>query len=88
MDDRKKAFCEECRNDVTFVESFVPMAATLKDKTYHYVGKEARCADCGAELFVPEFIDYNLDVLYDIFHKDNGIISEEQIREIPEESKL
>lgn len=78
-----KVFCEECRNDTAFVESFVPMVAVLKDKTYHYVGKEARCADCGAELFVPEFNDYNLQALYDVYRKENGIISLEQIRAIP-----
>ncbi|MDO4982186.1 MAG: DUF4065 domain-containing protein [Eubacteriales bacterium] len=79
-----KAFCEECRNDVAFVETAVSMVGTIKDKAYHYVGKEAHCADCGAELFIPEFIDYNLRALYDVFRKENGIISLEQIREIPE----
>jgi len=77
-------FCEACRNDVAFVETFAPMVGTIKDKTYHYVGKEAHCADCGAELFIPEFSDYNLRALYDVFRKENGIISLEQIREITE----
>lgn len=48
------------------------------------VDTEAFCADCGAEVFVPEFSDFNLRALYDVFRKENGIISLEQIREIPE----
>lgn len=80
----KKIFCEECRNDVNFVETSVQMVGTIKEKTYHYVGKEAHCADCGSELFIPEFSDFNLRALYDVFRKENGLISLEQIRKIPE----
>lgn len=80
----KKAFCEECRNDVAYIEASVPMAGTIKDKTYHYVGREAHCADCGSQIFIPEFSDYNLRALYDVYRKENDIISLEQIRAIPE----
>lgn len=81
---RKKVFCEECRNDVSYIETFIPMVGTIKDKEYHYVGKKAHCADCNSELFIPEFSDFNLLALYDVFRKENGLISLEQIREIPE----
>lgn len=80
----KKVFCEECRNDVNFIETSVQMVGNIKEKTYHYVGKEAHCADCGSELFIPEFSDFNLRALYDAFRKGNGLIALEQIREIPE----
>lgn len=80
----KKVFCEECRNDVDYIESSVPMTGTIKKKDYHYVGKEAHCADCGSQLFIPELLDYNLQALYDVYRKENTIISLEQIREIPE----
>lgn len=80
----KKAFCEECRNNVAYIEASVPMAGTIKDKTYHYVGREAHCADCGSHIFIPEFSDYNLRALYDVYRKENDIISLEQIRAIPE----
>lgn len=80
----KKVFCEECRNDVSFVETSVQMAGTIKGKAYHYVGKKAHCTDCGSELFIPEFSDFNLCALYNVFRKENGIISPEQIQEIPE----
>lgn len=79
----KKAFCEECRNDVNYIETFVSMTGTIKEKDYHYTGKEAHCIDCGSPLFIPEFSDYNLRALYDVYRKENAIISLEQIREIP-----
>lgn len=80
----KKVFCEECRNDVDYIEASVPMTGTIKEKDYRYVGKEAHCADCGSQLFIPELSDYNLRTLYDMYRKENGIIPLEQIREIPE----
>jgi len=60
------------------------MIGTLRGKACRYVGKEARCVNCGAQLFVPDFLDYNLRTLYDAYRKENNIVSLEQIREIPE----
>ena len=80
----KKSFCEECRNDVDYIEAAAPMVGTIKEKAYHYIGKEAHCADCGSQLFIPEFSDYNLRALYDVYRKENHIISLEQLKEIPE----
>lgn len=80
----KKIFCEECRNDVNFIETSVQMVGTIKEKPYHYIGKKAHCTACGSELFIPEFSDFNLRSLYDVFRKENGLISLKQIREIPE----
>lgn len=80
----KKIFCEECRNDVNCIETSAPMVGTIKEKAYRYVGKEAHCVDCGSQLFIPELSDYNLRALYDVYRKENGIVSLEQIREIPE----
>lgn len=81
---KEKVFCEECRNDVNYIETSVPMTGIIKAKTYHYLGKEAHCADCGALLFVPELSDFNLGALYDVFREKNNIISVEKIRKIPE----
>ncbi len=84
----KKAFCEECRDDVNYIEISVPMVGTIKVKEYRYIGKEAHCADCGSRLFIPEFSDFNLRALYDMYRRENGIISLEQIREIPEKYSI
>lgn len=80
----KKVFCEECRNDVAYIETSAPMTSAIKEKIYHYIGKEAHCSDCGSQLFIPELSDYNLRALYDVYRKENGIIPLEQIRAIPE----
>ena len=77
-------FCEKCRDDVEYIETTEQMYGTIKDRTYQYVGKTARCVNCGSVLYVPEFLDYNLEALYDIFRKENGIIPLKQVREIPE----
>ena len=82
--DTKLVFCEECRNDVCYTISTVPMVGTIKEKHYNYVGKEAHCVNCGSELFVPELSDFNLRALYDVYRAENGIISLDKIREIPE----
>ncbi|MDE7297289.1 MAG: DUF4065 domain-containing protein [Lachnospiraceae bacterium] len=80
----KKAFCEECRKDVSYTVSSVQMTGNIKDKKYIYAGEEAHCADCGAPVYVPEISDANLRALYDVYRKENGIISLDMIFAIPE----
>lgn len=61
---KKISFCEECRKDVEYTVSDVPMTGKIKNVEYHYAGKEARCVNCNNRLYVPEINDYNLDILY------------------------
>lgn len=65
----EKTFCEECRNDVEYTTVSVPMTGRIKGKEYHYTGTEARCADCGSLVFVPEISDDNLRSLYSVFRE-------------------
>ena len=80
----EKTFCEECRNDVEYTTVSVPMTGRIKGKEYHYIGTEARCADCGSLVFVPEISDDNLRSLYNVFREENGIVSLDVICAIPE----
>ena len=80
----EKTFCEECRNDVEYTTASVPMTGTIMGKEYHYTGTEARCADCGNLVFVPEISDDNLRSLYNVFREENGIVSLDVICAIPE----
>ena len=80
----EKTFCEKCRNDVEYTTASVPMTGTIKGKEYHYTGTEARCADCGNLVFVPEISDDNLRSLYNVFREENGIVSLDVICAIPE----
>lgn len=79
-----KVLCEECRNNVDYTVSTVPMVGTIKGEEYHYTGSKARCADCGALVYVPELSDANLKALYDVYRKANGIVPLEIILAIPE----
>lgn len=65
----KLTFCENCRDDVSYNESEIPMTGKLKDVDYHYVSKEAYCERYGNPVYVHEINDYNLEKLYAEYHK-------------------
>lgn len=76
-------FCAECRNDVAYTVTKEKMNGTLKGEFYGYIGKIARCAGCGKEIYVAEMNDYNLKALYDVYREKNGIIALGKVLEIP-----
>ena len=81
---KKLAFCEECCNDVEYTVTEIPMVGTIKGIEYHYTGKEARCIRCNTRIYVPEINDFNLKALYEVYRKENGIVSLDVILAIPE----
>ncbi len=80
---RNLIFCEECRDDVEYTITEVPMIGKIKGIEYHYIGKEARCVKCNTSVYVPEINDYNLKALYEVYRKENGIVSLDVILAIP-----
>ena len=60
------------------------MVGKIKGAEYHYTGKEARCIGCNTQIYVSEINDSNLKALYDVYRKENGIVSLEVILAIPE----
>ncbi len=80
---RNLIFCEECRDDVEYTIIEVPMIGKIKGIEYHYIGKEARCVKCNTSVYVPEINDYNLKALYEVYRKENGIVSLDVILAIP-----
>lgn len=76
-------FCEECRDDVEYTITEVPMIGKIKGNKYSYTGKEARCDRCHAKVYIPEINDSNLKALYDVYRKENGIVSLDVILAIP-----
>jgi len=84
MMDKRKVFCEECRDDVEYATTSVPMTGTIKGKQYNYTGTEARCAVCDSLVYVPEIADANLKALYCVFRDENNIIPLDDLRNIPE----
>lgn len=65
----KTVFCEECRKDVSHIVTDKQIEVIIKGEKYIYIGKEARCIDCGSELYVANINDYNLKILYDNIKK-------------------
>jgi len=80
----RTVFCEECRDDVAYNVEEKEMVGTIRGVEYHYVGREAKCANCGAYVDVEEISMTNLKALYDVYRQENGIVSLEKIRAIPE----
>jgi Uncharacterized phage-associated protein len=80
----KLTYCENCNQDTEYEIVNLKMSGRLKDVTYFYDGKEARCKECGKPVYVPEVNDYNLKQLYDVFRVKNDIVPLEVVKEIPE----
>ena len=70
---------EECHRDVEYTVTEMPTTGTIKGIEYNYIGKEARCISCNARVYVPEVNDSNFKVLYDVYRKENGVISLDHI---------
>lgn len=71
-----KYFCENCRNDMDQYDLFMePMVINIDGVNYEYVGRTARCIECGSEIYVPEVMDFNLEAI-DIAKKKVKAINE------------
>ncbi|VDN46197.1 conserved protein of unknown function [Petrocella atlantisensis] len=62
-------FCEKCRDTVDYNVKMIDKKKEIKGKMILYVGKEAYCAECKEEIFVPEVRDYNLRELDTAYRK-------------------
>ena len=86
---KKYAFCENCLDDVEYeIKYDIPMSGVIKGVEYHYLGIEAYCKKCGALVFTPETNDYNLESLYNVYRKENDIVSLSVIRDIPQKYNI
>ena len=85
---KNMTFCEQCRDDVLYIEKDEIMEANLKGEIYRYAGKIAFCKECNSEVFVSNINDYNLKNLYNEFRKQNNKNSHEHILEIPKQDKI
>lgn len=79
----EKIFCENCRKENRYTIEEKKMTGIIRGTEYSYTGKEARCAGCGAYVYVPEILDSNLESLYNEYRENNGIISLEKVRALP-----
>ena len=60
----------------------------LKGCYYTYNGEIATCNKCGAEVYIPEILDGNMEKLYSEYRKKNGILNKEEIKLIPEKYQI
>lgn len=79
-----RVYCPYCRRDVEYKTISKIDKALLDGKEYEYKKIEARCNDCGQEVFVGELHDTNLDSLYDVYRYENDIISRQMVQSIPD----
>lgn len=86
--ERNMVFCEACRDDVCYTVDEIQTESTLKGEVYKHTERIAHCADCGAQVHVPELHDSNLRALYDVFREKKGLISLDKIQEIPQKYNI
>lgn len=84
----KRTFCEACRKDVAYSTEGISMKGVLKGEQYSYPGRKVVCAECGAEVYVAANEDDNLKELYNVYRQSHGIISLENILEIPQKYNI
>lgn len=79
----QQAFCEECREVVQVCVKKEKKEGTLKGEVFSYEGLNVSCLTCGTQLFIEEYYDQDLYALYDEYRNKHGIISLNDILEIP-----
>lgn len=79
---KNSAFCEYCMNEINYKINEVNKTSILKDEEINYIAKEARCTDCGNEIFVSDICDYNLESLYEEYRNKHNIIKIMEIERI------
>jgi uncharacterized phage-associated protein len=84
----RRTFCEECRKDVIYRVEEILLTNELKGEAYEFIGKKAICIKCGAEVYIAEIEDYNLNALYDAYREKNNIISTDKIIEISQKYNI
>ena len=76
-------FCENCRDDVSFSTGEKKAVRLFKDETIEFMETYAVCDKCGSNVFVAKYHDNNLMALNKAYRLKKGILSLEQILEIP-----
>lgn len=82
------SFCTECRKMVECKIEKKKITEYLRGSYYTYNGEIATCNKCGAEVYIPEILDGNMEKLYSEYRKKNGILNKEEIKLIPEKYQI
>lgn len=81
-------FCEKCHDMVEYSVKTEQKSKEIKGKKIKYEGKGAYCDKCGANIFVAEIRDYNLEKLDEAYRKSEGLILVSDIEKILEKYNI
>lgn len=76
------AFCNNCKNEVTYKEEDIDKESTYRGRRIKYTGKEAYCGNCNGKLSLQYIDDYNQKLQDKIYRKKEGLISIKSIEKL------
>lgn len=79
-----KAFCEECRDFVTYRIEEKERTKAIKNKQIHFKEKTAHCEECGSEIFVSKLRDDNLAAMDQVYREAEELIDVSEIENLLE----
>jgi uncharacterized phage-associated protein len=79
-----KAFCEECRDYVTYRVETIDRTKEIKGRTVKFCERVAYCNTCKSETFVSSLRDQNLSALDAAYRAAEDLISADEIKGILE----
>lgn len=83
-----KCFCTKCMKATSYHAEELDKQASLHGGEYSYVGLNAICDICGERVGAHCVDDEDLKRLYAVVRCQNGILSKEQINEIPKKYNI
>ena len=76
------SFCEECNKIVKYNSEDRMLTKRIHGFECEFLGKIALCPECGNELYVSEFEDYNLEELKKSYRQNDRILTIEEMKEM------
>lgn len=77
-----QSFCPECLKDVPFrQETALEETQVFNEKVISEV-THCYCSVCGSEIDVPDIMDRNFHLAYDVYKKKKGLLSSAEIRSL------
>ncbi|MBO1307394.1 hypothetical protein JZO70_14550 [Enterococcus sp. 669A] len=68
MGNVEQLFCEICRDFSDVKYTITPITEMVKNVSFTYNKKAAKCTGCDSEIFVPEIHDENLEARLAAYH--------------------
>ncbi|MFN2341627.1 MAG: hypothetical protein ABR547_10215 [Halanaerobium sp.] len=69
----QKTFCPECRKNVEYQIKNSVEAKEVRGLEFEYTVERAYCNNCGAEIFIPELHDKNLQKIDNAYREKQEV---------------